>query len=727
MTTPVRGHVEYTASTRQARKELGLMNNEVVRTGRDIRRMAGALRTLGVLTLATTFTKVVGRTAEWNQVLNQTATLLGLNSDETSQYVARMEELSRIALDTAGVTKAQLAGALQQTADRIRDVRGELSPTEATFAVYSEALRLANITGKEFIDTLNLSLLTLERFDLPATRAADVVNLIASSIIVGGKSFDNLARWLDELGPLASDAGFHLEDVLAVLTSFDGDHGVGAVKAATMLRGMAADGDEDAKRLYESMMLALGIDPSQATLLEVVDALAINLRETPGFADALSDAINGAVSEQALGNLQKYNLGLQELRDHRDALSVHAGTGLVPETPPGPPGSLPHDFIGPLLPGQSRLSDSEVDRIARAGQRLADSEVPPVDEAEGRGSMEWPDVFRRNLEAERAKGAAVGEHLPFAPEIRAAFMTGWQKGMDQWNNIWSAIKGGSGGRAIGASGPLDHVGAFAPADRNFATLVLEQAPRGLEGAQAIIDAAARGDEAAKQLVQSLGLVEGPTLSAAEVMATLGMRVQDGTADLGALKAVFDQGIIGQESIAEIVVYAAQAQVLADALRAITREAGTAAEALNRIRPSPVASDFIGPLLPGQQRLPSFGEGGYIPPRAGGHVIRVSEAGEGEYVVPASRMEELLARINAPIASIQGAGRVLASSGASAPGVGPGAAGAQGGAAGDGGLHLHGDIVLPGVRRGDEFARELKREARRREAEANYGQLGTRKG
>ena len=169
-------------------------------------------------------------TADFEEGLAEVNTILGKGSVSIARYEHQLLKLST----TSSKTLTDLTKGLYQTISAgIPAVEG----SSGAFAVLeaSQKAAVAGLTTTE--NAVNATVSVLNAYGAETIDATDVTDKLFTTVRLGRVRFDELARGIGRVAPIAANAGVELDDILAVMVELT-RQGLGPAEAVTGLRNI---------------------------------------------------------------------------------------------------------------------------------------------------------------------------------------------------------------------------------------------------------------------------------------------------------------------------------------------------------------------------------------------------------------------------------------------------------------------------------------------------------
>jgi TP901 family phage tail tape measure protein len=183
-------------------------------------------------------------------------------------------------------THEQTAAAFQAIADEGRGLEGTLNIVE-------QSMNLASITGQDLATTTKTIEDVMSAFNMSATDAAGVVDVLWNTQQKTGTQFDSMAGQLIQNGQLMTGMGMSIEEVTAMLGVL-GDKGPNAINGLLTSYQQMAQGSTYAKKILDKYNLS--VKDSAGDLRPMIDVLG-DLSEAGATSGEILEAFGGRSSK----------------------------------------------------------------------------------------------------------------------------------------------------------------------------------------------------------------------------------------------------------------------------------------------------------------------------------------------------------------------------------------------------------------------------------------------
>lgn len=188
---------------------------------------AGALAAMGVFR---GFGNAVSVTADFSQAIADLSAITGATGKDLEYYKAQAADIGR----TTSLSATQATTAFKLIASAKPDL---LSNAEALNAVTRSAVTLAEATGQDLPTAAKALGSALNQFSLDASKADEVINMLAASSKLGTAEVGSVSEALRNAGPAANALGIDITETVAAIQALAKSGREGA-DAGTGLRQM---------------------------------------------------------------------------------------------------------------------------------------------------------------------------------------------------------------------------------------------------------------------------------------------------------------------------------------------------------------------------------------------------------------------------------------------------------------------------------------------------------
>jgi hypothetical protein len=300
ITSAREARVRITGDSRQAQTSFRDFEKQVSRTGASIRTMGRVIGGFGALRLGG---EVFTETADYGKSLLNVGRALGLTGEEQSSFASEMDKL-RDKARALKVDQGQFAAILLAQAGNIRNLRGELSPTQKVVTVMSAAMALAGRTGSDYGTTVQNLVDVMDGYKTPVEDAANITSDLETAWRISGDSIAVVSSRLADLAPAANAAGTPLEDVLAVVATYPAQFDSVIKKALELNQGLK-DGDPLAVELGKKVGLSMA-EIQEPNLLTTLDKMLEAIANGVIGSEHLETAIGETLSDEEIRLVREY-------------------------------------------------------------------------------------------------------------------------------------------------------------------------------------------------------------------------------------------------------------------------------------------------------------------------------------------------------------------------------------------------------------------------------------
>ena len=224
-----------------------------------------------------------------------------MGSEEVFQ---QLSEAAKEAGETTRFTASQAADALYDLAS------GGMS-AEESIASLNGVLMLAGATQSTLNEAAQITVATLNQYNLAAEESTRISNVFAASIANSMANMDKLTAGMRQVGPVASAMGLSLEETVAALSAlydagFQGEQAGTALRA--ILASVASEADPTTKKLMEMGLTFDQINPAANSFADVVQ----NIADAGLTAGDVMNAFGTRAGAQMLALINQGKAGLQE-------------------------------------------------------------------------------------------------------------------------------------------------------------------------------------------------------------------------------------------------------------------------------------------------------------------------------------------------------------------------------------------------------------------------------
>lgn len=222
----------------------------------------------------------------------------------TDEVFQNLSEAAKEAGETTRFTASQAADALYDLAS------GGMS-AEESIASLNGVLMLAGATQSTLSEAAQITVATLNQYNLAAEESTRISNVFAASIANSMANMDKLTAGMRQVGPVASAMGLSLEETVGALSAlydagFQGEQAGTALRA--ILASVASEADPTTKKLMEMGLTFDQINPAANSFADVVQ----NIADAGLTAGDVMNAFGTRAGAQMLALLNQGKAGLQE-------------------------------------------------------------------------------------------------------------------------------------------------------------------------------------------------------------------------------------------------------------------------------------------------------------------------------------------------------------------------------------------------------------------------------
>ena len=261
-----------------ATRNLDKLEKQGVKSAISLRRVGGAFLAFGAVT---GIQKAIAKTAEFGQSIANLSAITGATGKDLKFYA---EQAKQIGITTS-LSATQAANAFKLIASAKPDL---LASADALAAVTKQAVILAEATGEDLTSSAAALGSALNQFNLPASEAAKVINVLAASSKFGTSAVAGVTEAMKNVGPVASALGIDFAETTAAIQGF-AKAGIVGADAGTKLRSvmlkLEKSGDQSITPSIVGISVAL--ENLGAKNLEVSELMEIFGEEAAGAAAAL--------------------------------------------------------------------------------------------------------------------------------------------------------------------------------------------------------------------------------------------------------------------------------------------------------------------------------------------------------------------------------------------------------------------------------------------------------
>ena len=222
----------------------------------------------------------------------------------TDEVFQQLSEAAKEAGETTRFTASQAADALYDLAS------GGMS-AEESIASLNGVLMLAGATQSTLSEAAQITVATLNQYNLAADEATRISNVFAASIANSMANMDKLTAGMRQVGPVASAMGLSLEETVGALSAlydagFQGEQAGTALRA--ILASVASEADPTTKKLMEMGLTFDQINPAANSFADVIQ----NISDAGLSAGDVMNAFGTRAGAQMLALLNEGKQGLEE-------------------------------------------------------------------------------------------------------------------------------------------------------------------------------------------------------------------------------------------------------------------------------------------------------------------------------------------------------------------------------------------------------------------------------
>ena len=261
-----------------ATRNLDKLEKQGVKSAISLRRVGGAFLAFGAVT---GIQKAIAKTAEFGQSIANLSAITGATGKDLKFYA---EQAKQIGITTS-LSATQAANAFKLIASAKPDL---LASADALAAVTKQAVILAEATGEDLTSSAAALGSALNQFNLPATEAAKVINILAASSKFGTSAVAGVTEAMKNVGPVASALGIDFAETTAAIQGF-AKAGIVGADAGTKLRSvmLKLEKSGDQALMPSVVGISAALENLGAKNLEVSELMGIFGEEAAGAAAAL--------------------------------------------------------------------------------------------------------------------------------------------------------------------------------------------------------------------------------------------------------------------------------------------------------------------------------------------------------------------------------------------------------------------------------------------------------
>jgi len=222
---------EYTADNKDFKRKTDEVQKKSEGFGKMMKKVGGMVA--GVFAfhkIFQGFKKIIGLTAEFDQALANLSAITGATGRDLEFYGEQARQIGKIT--TISAAEAVKAFELMGSA------RPELLKNkEALAAVTKEAVVLAEAAGLELPTATEALARAMNQFNVPASEAGRVINVLAAGSKEGAEAIPGLADGILAMGTAANLAGTSLEETVGMLETL-AEKGIAGAESGTQLRNV---------------------------------------------------------------------------------------------------------------------------------------------------------------------------------------------------------------------------------------------------------------------------------------------------------------------------------------------------------------------------------------------------------------------------------------------------------------------------------------------------------
>jgi len=261
-----------------ATRNLDKLEKQGVKSAISLRRVGGAFLAFGAVT---GIQKAIAKTAEFGQSIANLSAITGATGKDLKFYA---EQAKQIGITTS-LSATQAANAFKLIASAKPDL---LASADALAAVTKQAVILAEATGEDLTSSAAALGSALNQFNLPATEAAKVINVLAASSKFGTSAVAGVTEAMKNVGPIASALGIDFAETTAAIQGF-AKAGIVGADAGTKLRSIMLKLEKTGDQTLMPSVVGItgALDNLGIQNLSVTELMVIFQEESAGAAAAL--------------------------------------------------------------------------------------------------------------------------------------------------------------------------------------------------------------------------------------------------------------------------------------------------------------------------------------------------------------------------------------------------------------------------------------------------------
>jgi len=202
--------------------------------------------------IAQGITKFIQKNTEFGQSLANLSAITGAVGKDLDYYSQQAKKIGR----TTTLSASQAVKAFELMGSARPEL---LKNKEALAAVTEQAVILAEASGLELTEATNALAKSMNQFNIPAGKAADVINILAAGSKAGAEAIPGLAEGIKWMGTSASMANISLEQSVALIETL-AEKGLSGAESGAQLRNVILklqSGAEDTNPAIVGMSTAL--------------------------------------------------------------------------------------------------------------------------------------------------------------------------------------------------------------------------------------------------------------------------------------------------------------------------------------------------------------------------------------------------------------------------------------------------------------------------------------
>ncbi len=364
--------VKVTADKANFDRGIAGVNSTVRKVEGNALRASSAVNKLAVAFVAfgaaSALKSAISLTVDFNQAIADLSAITGATGKDLAFYRDQAEQIGR----TTSLSASQAAAAFKLIASAKPDL---LKSAEALNAVTREAVTLAEATGQDLPIAAQALGSALNQFQLPASNASDVINILAASSKLGTAEVSNVTEALRNAGSAANSLGLDFAETVAGIQGL-AKAGVQGADAGTKLRQVLLKLEKTGNsKLQPSVVGLVGAlkelksqNLSNAKLMKIFGeegfAAATALLTTVDTVDELNSSLRNTntATEQAATRMDTLRGDTLELKSAIEGLAIGSLSGEF--------GDLSRTLVQTSTKGVNSLTEN-LDTLADIGQVVA--------------------------------------------------------------------------------------------------------------------------------------------------------------------------------------------------------------------------------------------------------------------------------------------------------------------------------------------------------------------